>query len=147
MWWEWKVPWQTPSCMVKSRGEILRGRPARQWLDDAKERTRLSSTDMWFEPENGVAWRKRVSRDAPNRLYSSWESTFKIQDQQDRLNTSCNYRIQITMHVFRFSFHDLAFITIYPRAWLTDWAALRWTSMWWRKCRRLMVGSRSMMRW
>ena len=71
--------------MVKSRGKRLRGR---QWLDDAKKRTRLSSTDMWFEPENRVAWRKRVSRDAPNRLYSLLESTFKIQDQQDRLRTT-----------------------------------------------------------
>ena len=42
----------------KVAGERLRGRPARQWLDDVKEWTGLSLHEMWKEPEDRVAWRK-----------------------------------------------------------------------------------------
>ena len=42
-----------------------RGRPARQWLDDVKEWTGLSSDAIGREPEDRVAWRKRVSRVTP----------------------------------------------------------------------------------
>ena len=39
-------------------------RPARQWLEGMKEWTRLK--EMWREPDDRVAWRKHVSRVAPN---------------------------------------------------------------------------------
>ena len=47
----------------------------RQWLDDVKEWTRLSWSEMWREPKDCVAWRKRVSCVASNELSSQWDST------------------------------------------------------------------------
>ena len=40
-----------------AEGERSRGRPARQWLDDVKEWTGLSSNEMWRERKDRVAWR------------------------------------------------------------------------------------------
>ena len=37
-----------------------RERPARQWLDDVNEWTRLSLNEMGREPKDRVAWRKHV---------------------------------------------------------------------------------------
>ena len=34
---------------------------ARQWMDDVKEWTGLSHNEMWREPVDCQAWRKRVS--------------------------------------------------------------------------------------
>ena len=48
-----------------------------KWLDDVKEWIRLSSNEMWREPEDCVAWRKLVSRVAPNGLDSLRESRLK----------------------------------------------------------------------
>ena len=45
--------------------KISRGRPARQWLEDVKEWTGLSLNEMWREPYDRVAQRKRVSHVAP----------------------------------------------------------------------------------
>ena len=50
----------------KVEEKISRGGPeARQWSDDVKEWTGLSSNKMWREPEDCVAWIKRVSHIAP----------------------------------------------------------------------------------
>ena len=56
-----REPW-TPSCRVKLRGQRSRGRPVRQWLDDVKEWTGLSSNEIWRKPEERVARRKHVSQ-------------------------------------------------------------------------------------
>ena len=58
----WTRPWRT-YC-----GNMEIFRRARQWLDDVKEWTGLSSNGMWKGPEDRVAWRKRVSRVATNGL-------------------------------------------------------------------------------
>ena len=41
----------------KVEGKRSRGRLSRQWLDDVKEWTGMSSTEMWKEPDDCVAWR------------------------------------------------------------------------------------------
>ena len=49
----------------KVEGKRPQGRPAGQLLDATKEWIWLSSNEMWREPEDRVARRKRVSRVAP----------------------------------------------------------------------------------
>ena len=49
----------------KVDGKTSRGRPAKQWFDDVKEWTVLSSNDIWKEPEDHVAWRKLTSHITP----------------------------------------------------------------------------------
>ena len=64
-----------------------RGRRVRQWLKDVKEWTGLSLNEMWREPLDRVARRKRVSGVVPNGLNSLLESLFKIQCAQ----AQCRY--------------------------------------------------------
>ena len=60
------------NTILRGRVEVerSRGRPARRRLDDVKQRTGLSSNEMWREKEERVAWRKRVGHDAPKGLNS-----------------------------------------------------------------------------
>ena len=61
--------------ILKGKVEMKRsrGRPARQWLEDVQEWTGLSLNEMWREPEDRVAWRKRVNCVDSNGLNSLWE--------------------------------------------------------------------------
>ena len=58
-------PGKHPILQGEVEGKISRGRPAKQWLDDVKELTWLSSNDIWKEPEDRVAWRKLPSHITP----------------------------------------------------------------------------------
>ena len=55
------------NTILQSKVEVkrLRVRLAKQWLDDVKEWTGLSLNEMWNEPEDRVARRKRISRAIP----------------------------------------------------------------------------------
>ena len=60
---------------------VQRGRPAIQCLDDVEEWTGLGSNEMWRQPENRVACKKRISRVAPKDsiVYCIQNSKFKKQ--------------------------------------------------------------------
>ena len=57
----------------KVGGKRSRGRPVRQWLYNAKERTKLSLNETWREPDDCVCCGKLVSHVAP----TEWPSRFK----------------------------------------------------------------------
>ena len=59
MWWERREPWQ---CCLQAEIEVNDHEEGQQ--DSVKEWTVLSLNEMWREPEDRVAWRKWVSRDA-----------------------------------------------------------------------------------
>ena len=66
-WREWKCS----SFETAVEGKRQWDRPTRQWLEDVKEWTWLGLNEMWWETEDRVAWRKRVSHVALQRTEKS----------------------------------------------------------------------------
>ena len=53
----------------KVESKRSQGRPARQWLDDAKEWTRLSFSEMWRETDDRVAGENMSIMLPPSSIY------------------------------------------------------------------------------
>ena len=64
------------TILLQGKVEWTRGRPARQWMDNIKEWIGPSSNEMWREPDNCVAWWKRVNPCCAQRTEQT--VTFKI---------------------------------------------------------------------